>query len=153
AAHILAQVCVAQRREVHAFVRPGDATAMAFARELRATWAGGADEAPVRPLDAALIFAPAGELVPAALRAVRKGGVVVCAGIHMSGIPAFPYELLWGERVLRSIANLTRADGDAFFAEIARHPVSTQVQKYTLTDANRALADLRGGRVRGAAVL
>ena len=153
AAHILAQICVAQGRQLYAFVRPRDESALRFAADLGAVWSGGSDELPPAPLDAALIFAPAGSLVPAALRAVRKGGVVVCAGIHMSDIPAFPYELLWGERVLRSVANLTRADGDEFFAEIARHPVRTEVQTYGLHEANQALADLREGRVRGAAVL
>jgi propanol-preferring alcohol dehydrogenase len=153
AAHILAQICVAQGRQLHAFVRPGDDGARRFASELGAIWSGDSGQLPPVPLDAALIFAPAGPLVPAALRAVRKGGTVVCAGIHMSDIPSFPYELLWGERVLRSVANLTRADGVEFFAEIARQPVRTEVQTYTLADANRAQADLREGRVRGAAVL
>jgi propanol-preferring alcohol dehydrogenase len=153
AAHILAQLCVQQGREVYAFVRRGDSAARAFALELGASWCGESGEAPPCELDAALIFAPAGEVVPAALRAVARGGCVVCAGIHMSDIPAFPYELLWNERVLRSVANLTRADGAAFFAEIARHPVRTRVQTYALDQANAALDDLRAGRVQGAAVL
>jgi len=153
AAHILAQICVQQGREVHAFVRRGDSAARAFALDLGATWCGSSDEQPPMPLDAALIFAPVGGLVPAALRSVRRGGSVVCAGIHMSEIPALPYELLWGERVVRSVANLTRADGDEFFRAISRFPVRTHVQTYSLDDANLALADLRGGRLQGAAVL
>lgn len=153
AAHILAQLCVQQSREVYAFVRRGDDAARAFALELGATWCGASDEQPSTPLDAALIFAPVGDLVPAGLRAVRRGGSVVCAGIHMSDIPAFPYELLWGERVVRSVANLTRADGDEFFEAISRFPVRAQVQTYALDDANQALADLRAGKLQGAAVL
>lgn len=153
AAHILVQLCVAQGRHVYAFVRPGDAAARAFAYELGATWSGDSDLPPPRPLDAALIFAPAGDLVLAALRAVRKGGSVICAGIHMSDIPSFPYELLWGERVVRSVANLTRADGTEFLTAIERFPVKTQLRKYGLRQANEALADLRSGRVHGAAVL
>jgi propanol-preferring alcohol dehydrogenase len=153
AAHILAQLCVQQGREVYAFVRRGDAAAHAFALDLGATWCGSSDEQPPTPLDAALIFAPVGGLVPAALRSVRRGGSVVCAGIHMSDIPAFPYELLWGERVVRSVANLTRADGEEFFAAVDRNPVRTRVQEYALKDANEALSDLRFGRLRGAAVL
>ena len=153
AAHILAQLCLKQGREVHAFVRRGDDSARAFALDLGAVWCGASDELPPHPLDAALIFAPVGALVPAALRATAKGGTVVCAGIHMSDIPAFHYELLWGERVVRSVANLTRADGLEFFAEVARHPVRSHVQPYALRDANRALSDLRAGRLQGAAVL
>ncbi len=153
AAHILAQLCVAQGRSVYAFVRPGDAAAREFARELGAVWSGDSVAVPPRQLDAALIFAPAGELIPAALRAVRRGGSVVCAGIHMSDIPSFPYELLWGERVVRSVANLTRSDGIEFLAAIDRHPVRTRIQTYELAQANRALADLRAGLVHGAAVL
>ena len=153
AAHILAQLCVQQGREVYAFVRRGDDAASAFALELGATWCGSSDEHPPTLLDAALIFAPVGGLVPAALRSVRRGGSVVCAGIHMSDIPAFPYELLWGERIVRSVANLTRADGEEFFAAVARHPVRTQVRTYALADANQALEDLRAGRLQGAAVL
>lgn len=153
AAHLIAQVAVAQGRELHAFTRPGDAAAQALARELGAAWAGGSDEAPRAPLDAALIFAPVGALVPAALRAVRPGGTVVCAGIHMSDIPSFPYAWLWGERRIVSVANLTRADGDAFMAVAARLPLRVHATRYALADANRALADLREGRVSGAAVL
>ena len=153
AAHILAQLCVQQGREVLAFVRPGDAAARDFALELGAAWCGDSDQPPPRPLDAALIFAPVGALVPAALRAVARGGRVVCAGIHMSDIPAFPYEILWGERSVCSVANLTRADGDEFFAAIAQRLVRTEVTCYRLDDANRALADLRNGNLQGAAVL
>lgn len=153
AAHLIAQVAVAQGREVHAFTRPGDAAAQALARELGAAWAGGSDEAPRAPLDAALIFAPVGALVPAALRAVRPGGTVVCAGIHMSDIPSFPYAWLWGERRLVSVANLTRADGEAFMRVAAELPLRVHAVPYALADANRALADLREGRLAGAAVL
>ena len=137
-----------------AFTRPGDERARRFARELGAEWAGAVgDQPPARELDAAIIFAPVGELVPEALRAVAQGGTVVCAGIHMSDIPSFPYELLWGERTLRSVANLTRRDGEEFLALAPEVPVRTEVQPYALADANRALDDLRSGRVRGAAVL
>ncbi|MDE0679893.1 MAG: zinc-dependent alcohol dehydrogenase family protein [Gammaproteobacteria bacterium] len=153
AAHIVAQVALARNQEVYAFVRPGDRQGEAFARELGAVWAGPSDRHPPRKLDAALIFAPVGGLVPAALSAVRKGGTVVCGGIHMSEIPAFPYELLWGERVLRSVANLTRADADEFMSLAAAMPISTSVRNYPLAEANAALADLRGGRLNGAAVL
>ncbi len=153
AAHLLAQVAVWQQREVHAFTRPGDVEGQAFARSLGCVWAGDSTLAPPRPLDAALIFAPVGSLVPAALRAVRKGGVVVCAGIHMSEIPAFAYEILWGERVLRSVANLTRADGEEFLALAARIPVRTHVEVFDLQRANDALDAVRRGRVQGAAVL
>jgi propanol-preferring alcohol dehydrogenase len=153
AAHIVTQVARWEGREVYAFTRAGDAATQAFARSLGATWAGGADEAPPGPLDAALIFAPAGELVPAALRAVRKGGTVVCGGIHMSDIPSLPYELLWGERVLRSVANLTRADAEAFLEIAPRVPVRTTVTTYPLAEAGRALDDLRAGRFEGAAVI
>ena len=153
AAHLIAQVAVQQGREVHAFTRPGDAAAQALARRLGAAWAGGSDEAPRQPLDAALIFAPVGALVPAALRAVRAGGTVVCAGIHMSDIPSFPYAWLWGERRVVSVANLTRADGEAFMALAAQMPLQVHTTRYPLADADRALADLRGGRVSGAAVL
>lgn len=153
AAHIIAQIAVAQGHAVHAFVRPGDEQSARFARQLGAVWAGASDALPPEPLDAALIFAPVGALVPAALRAVRKGGVVVCAGIHMSDIPSFPYALLWGERSVRSVANLTRADGEAFFDCIARHPVHTHVQRYPLAQANEAIAALRVGAIDGAAVL
>lgn len=153
AAHILAQVAVWQGREVFAFTRPGDAAAQAFARRLGAVWAGGSDEAPPVPLDAALIFAPVGALVPAALRAVDRGGRVICAGIHMSDIPAFPYADLWHEREIRSVANLTRADGEAFLPLAAAAGVRTETVPYPLSEANRALDDLRAGRISGAAVL
>ena len=153
AAHIVAQVARHQGRDVYAFVRPGDETAKRFARDLGVAWAGDADAAPPAPLDAAIIYAPVGALVPRALRAVAPGGVVVCAGIHMSDVPAFPYALLWEERMLRSVANLTRADGEEFLALAATVPIATHVTTYDLADANRALADLRDGRVSGAAVL
>ncbi len=153
AAHIVCQVAAWEGREVFAFTRAGDAASQRFARSLGAVWAGGADERPPEELDAALIFAPAGELVPAALRAVGKGGVVVCGGIHMSEVPPLPYELLWGERVLRSVANLTRADGLAFLELAPRVPVRTRTTVYPLEHAGRALDDLRAGRLEGAAVL
>jgi propanol-preferring alcohol dehydrogenase len=153
AAHIIAQVARHQGREVFAFTRPGDREGQQFARELGAAWAGGSDERPPEELDAAILFAPVGQLVPAALRAVAKGGIVVCAGIHMSDIPSFPYRLLWGERVVRSVANLTRRDGEEFLALAPRVPVRTSVQTFPLANANGALADLRGGRIQGAAVL
>jgi alcohol dehydrogenase, propanol-preferring len=153
AAHIVAQVARHQQRDVYAFTRPGDEQAQAFARSLGATWTGGSDEVPPVELDAALLFAPVGALVPAALRAVARGGVVVCAGIHMSDIPSFPYALLWGERRVVSVANLTRRDGDEFIALAARVPIRTEVVRYALEDANEALAALRDGRLTGAAVL
>ncbi len=153
AAHIVAQIAVQQGRRVFAFTRPGDAGTQIFARELGVHWAGGSDESPPEPLDAALIFAPVGALIPVALRAVVKGGCVVCAGIHMSDIPAFPYAILWGERMLRSVANLTRADGKEFMAALARWPIRTAVTPFPLTQANEALAALRAGRLNGAAVL
>jgi propanol-preferring alcohol dehydrogenase len=153
AAHIIAQVARWQGRAVYAFTSPGDAEAQAFARELGAVWAGGSDQAPPEPLDAAIIFAPVGPLVPAALRAVERGGTVVCAGIHMSPIPSFPYDILWGERVVRSIANLTRADGEEFLALAPKVPVKTRPLPYRLEEANQALDDLRAGRLQGAAVL
>jgi propanol-preferring alcohol dehydrogenase len=153
AAHIVAQVARHQGRRVFAFTRPGDEAAQRFARGLGAAWAGGSGERPPEELDAAIVFAPVGALVPQALRAVARGGVVVCGGIHMSEIPAFPYEILWGERVLRSVANLTRADGEEFLALAPRVPVRTEVRPYPPADANRALDDLRAGRVTGAAVL
>jgi len=153
AAHIIAQVAVHQGRRVFAFTKPGDTAGQEFARSLGAVWAGASDAAPPEPLEAAIIFAPVGPLVPAALEAVAKGGTVVCAGIHMSDIPAFPYDILWGERVVRSVANLTRQDGDEFFTVAPSVPVHTQVQGYRLEDANHALEDLRDGRVHGAAVL
>jgi propanol-preferring alcohol dehydrogenase len=153
AAHIVCQLAVAQGQEVHAFTRPGDLHGQAFARRLGATWAGACDERPPTELDAALIFAPAGPLVPAALATVRKGGVVVCGGIHMSDIPAFPYALLWGERELRSVANLTRKDGEDFFALLQGMPLRTHVRAYPLAQANDAVGDLRAGQIEGAAVL
>ena len=153
AAHIVAQVARHQGREVFAFVRPGDDEACRFARDLGAVWAGGSDERPPGELDAAILFAPVGALVPAALAAVARGGVVVCGGIHMSDIPSFPYRLLWGERVLRSVANLTRQDGEAFLALAPRVPIRTAVRTYPLAAADAALGDLRAGRLRGAAVL
>ena len=153
AAHIVVQVAVKQGRAVYAFTKPGDAATQDFARQLGAAWSGGSDEAPPQALDAAIIFAPVGSLVPAALRVVDKGGVVVCAGIHMSDIPSFPYGILWQERVIRSVANLTRADGEAFLRVAPTVPVTTTVSLYPLADANRALDDLRHGRFEGAAVL
>jgi propanol-preferring alcohol dehydrogenase len=153
AAHIVCQVALWEGRRVVAFTRAGDRDAQAFARELGAGWAGAVGAEPPVQLDAAIVFAPAGELVPAALGAVRKGGVVVCAGIHMSDIPSFPYELLWGERVLRSVANLTRRDGEEFLALAPRVPVRTEVEAFPLERAGEALARLRAGRIRGAAVL
>ena len=153
AAHLIAQVARHQGREVYAFTRVGDDEAQNLARDLGALWAGSSDDAPPAVLDAALIFAPVGELVPTALAAVRPGGSVVCAGIHMSDIPSFPYELLWGERKLMSVANLTRADGEAFLRAAAELPLVVHTQCYPLTEANRALDDLRDGHVRGAAVL
>ena len=153
AAHLVAQVARWEGRRVFALTRPGDDAGQRFARALGAEWAGGSDAAPPEPVDAAIVFAPVGALVPAALRAVEKGGTVVCAGIHMSDVPSFPYALLWGERAVRSVANLTRRDGEEFLALAARVPVRTEVQPYDLARANEALADLRAGRVTGAAVL
>jgi len=153
AAHIVAQVARWQGREVYAFTRAGDMAAQAFARELGAVWAGVSEERPPVELDAALIFAPVGALVPLALRAVARGGRVVCGGIHMSDIPAFPYELLWQERSVVSVANLTRRDGEEFLALAPRVPVRTSVETFPLEQANEALARLRAGRLRGAAVL
>jgi propanol-preferring alcohol dehydrogenase len=153
AAHILTELAVWQGREIYAFTREGDHAAQALAGELGAAWAGASSEIPPRELDAAIIFAPVGELVPAALRAVRPAGTVVCGGIHMSEIPAFPYEILWGERVLRSVANLTREDGVEFLALAAQAGVRPRVTTYALTAANEALADLRAGAFTGAAVL
>jgi alcohol dehydrogenase, propanol-preferring len=153
AAHIVAQVARYQGCEVYAFARPGNAKAQEFARSLGAVWAGGSDETPPQPLDAAIIFAPVGALVPAALKAVRKGGVVVCGGIHMSAIPSFPYEILWEERVLRSVANLTRENAREFLALAPKVPVRTVVQPMQLADANEALEALRRGELTGAAVL
>jgi propanol-preferring alcohol dehydrogenase len=153
AAHIVAQIARHQGRRFLAFTRPDDESAQAFARELGAAWAGSSEERTPEPLDAALIFAPVGALVPRALAAVRPGGSVVCAGIHMSDIPAFPYSRLWGERILRSVANLTRQDGQEFFALAERVPLRVETRSYPLAEANRALDDLRASRLRGAAVL
>jgi alcohol dehydrogenase, propanol-preferring len=153
AAHIVAQVARWQGREVYAFTRPGDLAAQEFAREHGACWAGDSDRPAPAPLDAAILFAPVGALLPLALAAVRKGGVVVCGGIHMSDIPGFPYALLWGERTVCSVANLTRADAAAFLEIAPRVPVRTSPVPYALEDANRALEDLRAGRLQGAAVL
>ncbi|MFP6560225.1 zinc-dependent alcohol dehydrogenase family protein [Paraburkholderia sp. B3] len=153
AAHIVAQVARHQGRTVYAFTRPGDNPAQQFARRLGAAWAGGSDEPAPEALDAALLFAPVGALVPAALRAVAKGGTVVCGGIHMSDIPAFPYAWLWDERHIVSVANLTREDGAAFMAIAARHTLEIEAKPYPLARANEALADLREGRLTGAAVL
>jgi propanol-preferring alcohol dehydrogenase len=152
-AHIVCQVAVWQGRRVFAGTRAGDDETQAFARSLGASWAGDALAGPPEELDAVIVFAPVGELVPAALRHVRKGGSVVCAGIHMSDIPSFPYELLWGERVLRSVANLTRVDGDEFLALAPEIPVRTEVENFALDDANEALDRLRAGKLRAAAVL
>jgi propanol-preferring alcohol dehydrogenase len=153
AAHIVAQVARHQGRTVYAFTRPGDEAAQRFARRLGVAWAGGSDEAPPEPLDAALLFAPVGALVPAALRALTKGGTVVCGGIHMSDIPSFPYAWLWEERRIVSVANLTRDDGTTFMAIAARHTLEIETTAYPLARANDALADLRAGRLTGAAVL
>lgn len=153
AAHIIAQICVWQGREVHAFTRPGDVEAQRFARSLGAAWAGASDVPPLAPLDTAIIFAPVGDLVPAALRAVRKGGRVVCGGIHMSDIPAMPYSILWEERELVSVANLTRKDAEEFFPVAGTAGVRIHTTTYPLVRANEALADLRAGRFSGAAVL
>jgi propanol-preferring alcohol dehydrogenase len=153
AAHILTQVCVSEGREVFAFTRAGDEKTQAFARELGATWAGASEDTPPQPLDAAIIFAPVGSLVPLALRAVARGGTVVCGGIFMSDIPSFPYSELWEERVLRSVANLTRADAREFLALAPQVPVQTRVSTYPLEHVNEALADLRAGRFTGAAVI
>jgi alcohol dehydrogenase, propanol-preferring len=152
-AHIVAQVARHQGRRLFGFVRRGDEAARAFALELGCEWAGWSDERPPEELDAAVVFAPVGELVPAALAALAKGGSVVCAGIHMSDVPSFPYELLWEERVLRSVANLTRRDGEEFLALAPQVPVRTEIETFPLEDANEALARLRRGDVRGAAVL
>jgi len=153
AAHIVAQVAYWQGRSVYAFTRPGDADAQRFALDLGAAWAGDSDRLPARPLDAALIFAPVGDLVPLALRAVRKGGRVICGGIHMSDIPSFPYAILWGERAIKSVANLTRKDAQEFLEIAPQVPVRTHTVPYALDQANVALADLRHGRLQGAAVL
>jgi alcohol dehydrogenase, propanol-preferring len=152
-AHIIAQVARHRGQEVFAFTRPGDAAGQAFARELGAKWAGGSDELPPQPLDAALIFAPVGDLVPTALRATAKGGTVVCAGIHMSDIPSFPYDLLWEERVVRSVANLTRQDGHEFLPLAAEIPIRITTVPFPLEQANEAVDRVRHGRIEGAAVL
>lgn len=153
AAHIIAQVAVAQGRRIFAFTKPGDQKGQAFARSLGAEWAGSSEEAPPAKLDAAILYAPNGKLVPLALAAVRKGGRVVCGGIHMSDIPAFAYDLLWGERELLSVANLTRQDGHDFLARVAALEIKTHTKVYPLSGANQALADLRAGAFEGAAVL
>ena len=153
AAHIVAQVARYQGRRVFALTRPGDEAAKTFARDLGAIWAGDSSETPPEPLDAAIIFAPVGALVPAALRALAPGGTVVCAGIHMSDIPSFPYEILWHERKIFSVANLTRRDGEEFLALAPKVPVATTIERFPLDEANQALARLRDGRLRGAAVL
>ncbi len=153
AGHIVAQVARHQGRRVYAFTRPGDQESQRFARDLGAVWAGNSETLPPEELDAAILFAPVGSLVPAALKAVTKGGVVVCGGIHMSDIPAFPYRLLWGERTVRSVANLTRRDGEEFLALAPQVPVRTEVQTFPLSEANEALSRLRRGEIHGAAVL
>jgi propanol-preferring alcohol dehydrogenase len=153
AAHLVIQIAQGRGQQVYAFTRPGDTQGQDYARELGAVWAGSSEDSPPQPLDAALIFAPVGALIPLALAATIKGGSVICAGIHMSDIPGFPYRLLWGERVLRSVANLTREDGKAFFAEIRHTAVRAQVTRFALEDANAALACLRQGQVKGAIVL
>jgi propanol-preferring alcohol dehydrogenase len=153
AAHIIAQVCNWQGRRVFAFTRPRDVAAQEFARSLGASWAGGSDELPPDRLDAAIIFAPVGNLVPLALGAVRKGGRVICGGIHMTDIPQFPYRLLWEERQIRSVANLTRQDAREFLYIAPKARIRTETKRYPLEEANMALADLRSGRLQGAAVL
>jgi propanol-preferring alcohol dehydrogenase len=153
AAHIVAQVARWQGREVYAFTRQGDRAAQEFARDHGASWAGNSGEAPPAAMDAAIIFAPAGELVPEALKRVERGGTVVCGGIHMSDIPSFPYELLWGERTVRSVANLTRQDGEDFLALAPQVPIKTEIEEFPLAEAGEALTRLREGRLRGAAVL
>jgi propanol-preferring alcohol dehydrogenase len=153
AAHLIAQIAQTQGRTVLAFTRPGDSAARQFARSFGATWTGASTDPPPQPLDAAILFAPAGELVPAALRAVRPGGCVVCGGIHMSDIPSFPYALLWEERTVTSVANLTRRDGREFMELAAASPLRVTIEEYPLIAANEALADLRAGRLSGAAVL
>ncbi|HSE66470.1 MAG TPA: zinc-dependent alcohol dehydrogenase family protein [Gemmatimonadales bacterium] len=152
-AHIIAQIAKGQGREVFAFTRRGDVEGQQFALSLGATWAGGSDQSPPEPLDAAIIFAPVGALVPTALKAVRKGGIVVCAGIHMSDIPAFSYDILWGERSVRSVANLTRKDGEDFFRTVEKIPVHTSTETFALGEAETALRRLRQGELKGAAVL
>jgi propanol-preferring alcohol dehydrogenase len=153
AAHLITQVAVAEKRRVYAFTKPGDTAGQAFAQSLGCVWTGGSDVQPPDLLDAAIIFAPVGALVPAALKALRPGGHLVCAGIHMTDIPAFPYDLLWSERMIESVANLTRADGDAFMDVVSRVPLKASTRSYPLAQANAALDDLRAGRIEGAAVL
>jgi propanol-preferring alcohol dehydrogenase len=153
AAHIVTQVARFQGREIYAFTRQGDEEGQKFARSLGAVWAGSSGEIPPAPLDAAILFAPAGELVPAALKTLVKGGIVVCGGIHMSAIPSFPYKLLWEERMICSVANLTRRDGEEFFSIAPQVPVKTRVELFPLTRANEALESLRAGKIQGAAVL
>lgn len=153
AAHIVSQLAVWQEKDVYAFTRAGDQEGQVFARKMGAIWSGAAEERPPEELDAAIIFAPAGELVPMALQSVGKGGIVVCGGIHMSDIPSLPYELLWGERTLRSVANLTRRDGEEFLALAPRIPIHTEVEVFPLEQANEALAALRNGKIKGAGVL
>ena len=153
AAHIIAQVALFEKKEVFCFTRPGDLKKQRFARELGCTWAGGSDELPPKAMDAAIIFAPSGPLVPMALKAVRKGGTVVCAGIHMSDIPAFPYSILWGERCIKSVANLTRLDGEEFLALAPKVPVKTKIQVFPLEEANQAISAIKKGVIKGAAVL
>lgn len=153
AAHILAQILIARGKKIYAFTRPSDLLGQQFAMRLGAVWAGESNELPPEPLDAALIFAPVGALVPLALSAIRPGGTVVCGGIHMSDIPSFPYQKLWEERTIRSVANLTREDGREFFQQIQSYPVKTEIHRYPLSKATQALDDLRAGRFQGAAVL
>jgi propanol-preferring alcohol dehydrogenase len=153
AAHIITQVARHQGRRVFAFTKPGDVEGQAFARGLGAEWAGAASEQPPEELDAAIVFAPVGELVPVALRALAKGGVVVCGGIHMSDIPSFPYEILWGERMVRSVANLTRQDGLEFLDLAPQVPVRTRVERFALEQTNDALEAVRSGAIRGSAVV
>ena len=153
AAHIIAQVAIKEGRDVYAFTRKGDKAAQAFAMQLGATWAGGSEQIPPEKLDAAIIYAPAGELIPLALRSLVKGGIVVCAGIHMSNIPEFPYDILWGERSIKSVANLTRKDGEEFLALFDQLPIKTEVTIFPMEDANIALDKLRKGDIQGAAVL
>lgn len=153
AAHIVIQVARYQGRKVYAFTRAGDTESQRFAEKMGAEWVGSSGQEPPRKLDSAIIFAPAGELVPAALRAVAKGGTVVCGGIHMSDIPSFPYEILWGERVVRSVANLTRRDGEEFLSLAPRVPIRTEVRQFALEEANEAIDSLRGGEIQGAAVI
>jgi propanol-preferring alcohol dehydrogenase len=153
AAHILTQLAAYERRKIYAFTKPGDVAAQRFASSVGAVWTGDSGQTPPRLLDGAIVFAPVGALVPKALAACAPGATIVCAGIHMSDIPSFPYELLWRERTLRSVANLTRSDGTSFFDVVRRVPLSTTVREYALSDANRALSDLRDGHLEGAAVL